>query len=286
MTSAEHTAPIGVIGGSGLYGLLDDGSGERVAVATPYGPASSEITLGTFAGRSVAFLPRHGAGHTVAPHLINYRANVWALASLGVRAIVTSSAVGGLSPTMPPGSFVLPDQIIDRTSGRRDTYYDADSVQHVAFADPYCPRLRRVAISRLAEAGQTVVASGTTVVIQGPRFSTRAEAAWYRSAGGDIVNMTQYPEAVLAAELDIGLVNLSFVTDSDAGEARGADAPGDDDVNARLVFERMAAAQPRLLSMMGTIVAGIPDDYAPRELVSASAVAAVLSAAPLIDGLD
>jgi 5'-methylthioadenosine phosphorylase len=286
MTPAEHTAPIGVIGGSGLYGLLDDGSGERVPIATPYGSPSSEITLGTFAGRAVAFLPRHGAGHTVAPHRINYRANVWALASLGVRAIVTSSAVGGLSPAIPPGSFVLPDQIIDRTSGRRDTYYDADSVQHVAFADPYCPRLRRVAIASLAESGEAVVASGTTVVIQGPRFSTRAEATWYRSAGGDIVNMTQYPEAVLAAELGIGLVNLSFVTDSDAGEATGEDAPGEDDVNAQLVFERMAAAQPRLLSMMGTIVAGIPDDYTPRELVSASAVAAVLSGAPLIDGLD
>jgi 5'-methylthioadenosine phosphorylase len=286
MTSAQYTTPIGVIGGSGLYGLLDDGTGDRITVETPYGSPSSEITIGTFAGRSVAFLPRHGAGHTVAPHLINYRANLWALASLGVRAIVTSSAVGGLSPAAPPGSFVLPDQIIDRTNGRRDTYYDEDSVQHVGFADPYCPQLRRAALASLTELGEPVVARGTTVVIQGPRFSTRAEAAWYRSAGADIVNMTQYPEAVLAAELGIGLVNLSFVTDSDAGDTPEADVPGEDDVNARLVFERMAAAQPRLLAMMGAIVAGIPSDYVPRELVPAPAVAAVLSAAPLIDSVD
>jgi 5'-methylthioadenosine phosphorylase len=286
MTSADNTAPIGVIGGSGLYGLLDDGSGERITIATPYGPPSSEITIGTFAGRSVAFLPRHGAGHTVAPHRINYRANVWALASLGVRAIVTSSAVGGLSEAAAPGAFVLPDQIIDRTHGRRDTYYDADSVQHVVFADPYCPRLRRLAISSLSELGEPVVERGTTVVIQGPRFSTRAEAAWFRSAGGDIVNMTQYPEAALAAELGIGLVNLSFVTDRDAGEANGDDVAGADDVNAQLVFERMAAAQPRLLAMMGAIVAGIPEDYVPRDLVPASAVTAVLAGAPSTDTLD
>lgn len=278
MTSAEFTAPIGVIGGSGLYGLLDDGSGERVTIATPYGAPSSEITLGTFAGRSVAFLPRHGAGHTVAPHRINYRANVWALASLGAKAIVTSSAVGGLSPDLPPGTFVLPDQILDRTTGRLDTYFDGSSVQHVALADPYCPELRRFAAASLSVAGTPFVGSGTTVVIQGPRFSTRAEAEWFRSAGADIVNMTQYPEVALAAELNVGLVNLSFITDSDAGEGPDAKTTGDDDVSAELVFERMAAAQPTLLAMIGAIVAGIPDGYAPRTLVPTSAVDAILAA--------
>lgn len=276
--TSDETAPIGIIGGSGLYGLLDDGSGTRVTVTTPYGSPSSEITLGTFAGRSVAFLPRHGAGHTVAPHRINYRANVWALASLGAKAIITSSAVGGLSPELPPGTFVLPDQFIDRTSGREDTYFDGSSVQHVALADPYCPELRRFAAASLSVAGESVVTRGTTVVIQGPRFSTRAEAEWFRAAGADIVNMTQYPEVALAAELNVGLVNLSFVTDSDAGDAASSDRPGSDDVNAQLVFERMAAAQPRLLAMIGAIVAGIPDGYTPRQLVPPAAVLAVLSA--------
>ena len=276
----ESTAPIGIIGGSGLYGLLDDGSGRSVTVRTPYGATSSDITLGTFAGRSVAFLPRHGTGHTVAPHRINYRANVWALASLGVKAIVTSSAVGGLNPELPPGTFVLPDQVLDRTSGRADTFYDGDRVQHVALADPYCPELRRFAAASLSIIGESFVSRGTTVVIQGPRFSTRAEAAWFRSAGADLVNMTQYPEVALAAELNVGLVNLSFITDSDAGDgaARGQAA---DDVSAELVFERMAAAQPRLLAMLGAIVEGIPDDYAPRRLLPVDAVAAVLSAKPV-----
>ncbi len=271
--------PIGIIGGSGLYGLLDDGSGRSVRVKTPYGPPSSEITLGTFAGRSVAFLPRHGTGHTVAPHRINYRANIWALASLGVNAILTSSAVGGLSAQCPPGTFVLPDQILDRTAGRADTFYDGASVQHVALADPYCPELHRFAAASLSIIGETFVARGTTVVIQGPRFSTRAEAAWFRSAGADIVNMTQYPEVALAAELNVGLVNLSFVTDSDAGDSDGTDG-GADGVSASLVFERMAAAQPRLLAMMGAIVEGIPDGYTPRQLVPAEAVKAVLSSKP------
>jgi 5'-methylthioadenosine phosphorylase len=274
----ETETPIGVIGGSGLYGLLDDGSGTKIKVKTPYGAPSSEITLGTFAGRSVAFLPRHGRGHTVAPHQINYRANVWALASLGVKAIITSSAVGGLSPELPPGTFVLPDQILDRTTGRADTFFDGTSVQHVAFADPYCPELRRFAAASLSVVGEDFVGRGTTVVIQGPRFSTRAEARWFRAAGADIVNMTQYPEAALAAELNVGLVNLSFITDSDAGEGSSADRAGADDVNAQLVFDRMAAAQPRLLAMIGAIVAGIPDGYEPRQLIPAAAVHDVLSA--------
>lgn len=273
--------PIGVIGGSGLYGLLDDGTGRRITVPTPYGPTSSEITLGDFAGRPVAFLPRHGSGHTVAPHRINYRANVWALASLGVKAIVTSSAVGGLNPDLPPGTFVLPDQLLDRTTGRADTFFDGESVQHLAFADPYCPDLRRSAAASLRSAGTDFVPRATTVVIQGPRFSTRAEARWFRSAGADIVNMTQYPEAALAAELGVGLVNLSFVTDTDAGEETSG-GPGMNDVSAELVFARMVEAQPRLLAMMGAIVAGIPENYVPRQLVPADAVASILAANPIL----
>ena len=278
---SDTKTPIGIIGGSGLYGLLDDGTGTTVNVKTPYGSPSSEVTLGTFAGRSVAFLPRHGKGHTVAPHRINYRANIWALASLGAKAIITSSAVGGLNPELAPGTFVLPDQILDRTNGREDTFYDGSSVQHVALADPYCPELRRFAAAGLSVAGEEFVSRGTTVVIQGPRFSTRAEAQWFRSTGADIVNMTQYPEVALAAELNVGLVNLSFVTDSDAGDGSSSEQGGTDDVSAQLVFDRMAAAQPRLLAMMSAIVAGIPDNYRPRQLVDASAAETILSAEPV-----
>jgi 5'-methylthioadenosine phosphorylase len=282
---SDETAPIGVIGGSGLYALLDGKSVDTITVETPFGPPSSEITVGRFAGRPVAFLPRHGAGHTVPPHLINYRANIWALASLGAKAIVTSSAVGGLNPALPSGTFVLPDQILDRTNGRVDTFFDgtllaSGGVQHVALAEPFCPELRRFAAASLSVAGEQFVARGTTVVIQGPRFSTRAEAHWFRSAGADIVNMTHYPEVALAAELNVGLVNLSFVTDNDAGDESLADQSPPETLSAQLIVDRMAAARPRLLAMISAIVAGIPDGYTPRQLVPTDAVAAVLGAAP------
>jgi 5'-methylthioadenosine phosphorylase len=281
---SDAVAPIGVIGGSGLYALLDDKSSKKVTIETPYGPTSSEVTVGTFAGRSVAFLPRHGEGHTVAPHLINYCANIWALASLGTQAIVTSSAVGGLNPALPSGTFVLPDQIIDRTNGRADTFYDGTlptggGVHHVPLAEPYCPELRRFAAASLSIAGEPFVARGTTVVIQGPRFSTRAEAHWFRSAGADIVNMTQYPEVSLAAELNIGLVNLSFVTDNDAGDESLGGQVASEALSGQLVIDRMDAIRPRLLAMIGAIVAGIPDGYSPRQLVPPEAVATVLAAA-------
>jgi 5'-methylthioadenosine phosphorylase len=282
---SDEPGPIGVIGGSGLYDLLDGKSVDTITIKTPYGPPSSEITVGRFAGRPIAFLPRHGAGHTVPPHLINYRANVWALASLGAKAIVTSSAVGGLNPALPSGTFVLPDQILDRTNGRVDTFFDgtllaSGGVQHVALAEPYCPELRRFAAAGLSVAGEQFVARGTTVVIQGPRFSTRAEAHWFRSAGADIVNMTQYPEVALAAELNVGLVNLSFVTDNDAGDESPANQSPPETLSTQLILDRTAAARPRLLAMIGAIVAGIPDGYTPRQLVPADAVAAVLAAAP------
>jgi 5'-methylthioadenosine phosphorylase len=287
MTPNEK-APVGIIGGSGLYRLFDDGAATFRRVATPYGPTSAEVAIGDFAGRPVAFLPRHGAHHSVPPHRIAYRANVWALASLGVRAIVSSTAVGSISPDLQPGSFVVPDQLIDRTWGRDDTFFDAfvdgGSVQHLPFADPYCPQLRRIAVRALDGLGENPAPSGTAVVIQGPRFSTRAESRWFRAAGGDIVNMTQYPEVALAAELNVGYLNLSFVTDTDVGNTDVGDADaGDSDaesVDARMVLERLAAAAPRIHAALAAIVASIPADYAPRESISADAVRKVLAARP------
>lgn len=210
-------AEIAVIGGSGLYELVDPRQSVTHQIQTPYG--TTPITIGLRAGRRVAFLPRHGSGHSVAPNLINYRANIWALASIGVRAIISSSAVGGVTPEYPPGMLVVTDQFIDRTSGRPDTFYDRESVQHLSAADPFDPALRAYAIDALSALGETFAPAGTVVVIQGPRFSTRAESVWFRSIGAHIVNMTAYPEIVLAGELNMGTVNLSFVTDADAGLA-------------------------------------------------------------------
>ena len=265
-------ATIAVIGGSGLYSLFDSAP---QSVATPYGTV--EVTIGEIGGRAVAFLPRHGGGHTVSPHLINYRANIWALASLGVRAIVSSAAVGGL--THPPGTLVLPDQYIDRTSGRADTFYDRGSVQHLSSADPFCPQLLDIAREALSAAGETIRPSGTVVVIQGPRFSTRAESLWFRAAGAHTVNMTMYPEVPLAAELNIGTVNISYVTDADAGvdDAEKGGTEKGDEVSHELVLRRLVEAQPRIVAAIETIIRAMPDDYTPRALIPAAEVAAVLA---------
>ncbi|MBC7596636.1 MAG: MTAP family purine nucleoside phosphorylase, partial [Kineosporiaceae bacterium] len=254
----DPSTSIAVIGGSGLYTLFDSAP---VTIATPYGPV--DVTTGVLAGRSVAFLPRHGVGHTAAPHLINYRANIWALADLGVKAIVSTAAVGGVSPHYPPGSLVLADQYIDRTTGRADTFYDQGSVQHLSSADPFCPTLHEAAEDALTG---RAIPSGTVVVIQGPRFSTRAESQWFGAAGAHIVNMTLYPEVPLASELNIGTVNIAYVTDADA-------APADEELSAELVFARFAEAQPRIIAALESVVGAIPVDYEPRQLIAPAEVA-------------
>ncbi|SBN62376.1 5'-methylthioadenosine phosphorylase [Curtobacterium sp. 9128] len=275
----DVTATIGVIGGSGLYELFAPGTADEMDVETPFGPTSSPVTVGTMAGKRVAFLTRHGREHSVAPHLINHRANVWALRSLGVRAIVSSSAVGGLHPDYAPGTFVVTDQLIDRTWGRADTFFE-DQVQHLSFADPFDPVLRRVAVDAVAALDVPFRPTGTCVVIQGPRFSTRAESVWMREAGGHTINMTMTPEVPLAAELGIGTVNLSFVTDADAGlapseadAAKSTEAP----VTHALVMERLARANEVIVGAIGSIVGSIPDDFTPRELVPAAASATIIA---------
>jgi len=262
---------IAVIGGSGLYSLFAEGASEAHDIATPYGPA--RVTLGELAGTRVAFLPRHGADHSVAPHLINYRANIWALASLGVRAIVSSAAVGSVSGDFPPGTLAIPDQFIDRTHGRADTFFDRGSVQHLAAADPFDPALLRIAADALPGAG--IPLGATVVVIQGPRFSTRAESRWFAAAGAHLVNMTLYPEVPLASELGIGTVTLAFVTDTDAG-ATPATEP-EEELSAELVFARLRDAQPRIVEAITAIVAAIPTDYRERELIAPDEIRVVLS---------
>ncbi len=271
----ENDVTIGVIGGSGLYELFEAGTAEERTVATPFGETSSPISIGTMSGRRVAFLTRHGRSHSVAPHRINHRANTWALRSLGVRAIVSSSAVGGLHPDYAPGTFVVTDQLIDRTWGRSDTFFE-DDVQHLSFADPFDPVLRAAAVEAVAALGVPHRTTGTCVVIQGPRFSTRAESVWMREAGGHTINMTMTPEVPLAAELGIGTVNLSFVTDADAGLELAA-GPDDEPVTHAAVMERLKRANEVIVRAIGSIVAAIPEDFTPRELVPTTASASVLA---------
>jgi len=206
---------VGVFGGSGFYSFLDDV--EEVVVDTPYGPPSARIRMGEVEGRPVAFMPRHGDEHTLPPHRINYRANVWAMRHVGVSRILGPSACGSLRADLPPGTFVLCDQFVDRTKGREDTFYDGPQTTHVSSADPYCADLRRVLTEAAREEGIEVAEAGTVVVIQGPRFSTRAESRWFSRAGWDVVNMTQYPEAWLARELELCYAGVLLVTDYDVG---------------------------------------------------------------------
>jgi 5'-methylthioadenosine phosphorylase len=205
---------LGVIGGSGFYTFFDSET-RNVDVDTPYGRPSAPVTVGAIGEHEVAFLPRHGATHQFSPHTVPFRANMWALRKLGVRRVFGPCAVGSLNPENGPGAVVVPDQLVDRTTGRADTYFDSGAV-HVDFADPYCPTLR-AAVTGLPG----VVDGGTMVVIQGPRFSTRAESRWFASAGFSLVNMTGYPEAVLARELEICYAAICLVTDLDAGVAAG-----------------------------------------------------------------
>ena len=206
------TPDLAVIGGSGFYTFLDDP--ETVEVETPYGPPSAPIAVGTVGDRSVAFLPRHGPGHRFPAHQVPYRANLWALRSLGVRQVLAPCAVGGLQAEYGPGTFVVPDQLVDRTFARTQTYYD-EGANHVSFADPYCPRLRGHLVEGLA--GHDPVDGGAMVVIEGPRFSTRAESKWYADQGWAIVGMTGHPEAILARELALCYATAALVTDHDAG---------------------------------------------------------------------
>jgi 5'-methylthioadenosine phosphorylase len=209
-------AAIGVFGGSGFYRLLEEV--EQLDVETPYGPPSDRVAVGWLEGIPVAFIPRHGARHTLPPAAINYRANLWAMKELGVSRVIAPSAAGSLQAHVRPGDFVVPDQFVDRTWGRADTYHaEGPEVVHVSVADPYCPQLRKLATAAAAEQGVRVHDRGTVVVIQGPRFSTRAESRWFSSMGWEVVNMTQYPEVALARELELCYVNLSLITDYDVG---------------------------------------------------------------------
>src|SRR5258708_5318293 len=247
MASAE----IGGMGGSGFYSFLD--GLEEVTVETPYGPTSDPIAVGEVAGRRVAFLPRHGRDHRFPPHKIPYRANMWALRSIGVRRVLAPTAVGALTHSYGPGAPALPAPLVGRTRTRVQTYYD-EGACHVPFADPYCPSVRVVAIATAREQGWVPASSGTLVVIEGPRFSSRAESQWFAAQGWTLVGMTGHPEAVLARELALCYAPLALVTDLDAGLDEG------EGVTQAEVFEGFAANIKRLPDLVATIIAALPAD--------------------------
>lgn len=250
VTSDEPALPadladLGVIGGSGFYSFLDDPTDHELD--TPYGAPSAPISVGELAGRRVAFLPRHGRGHVFAPHTINQRANLWALRALGVRQVLAPCAVGGLRPEVAPGDLVVPDQVVDRTSGRTSTYVTHGAV-HVPFADPYCPRLQGAAATL-----DGLRSGGTMVVIEGPRFSSRAESQWYAAQGWTLVNMTGMPEAALARELGLCYLPVALVTDMDAGVTRG------EGVSQEEVLAAFARNLDRLRGALTELVGRLPD---------------------------
>ena len=247
------TAEIGVFGGSGFYSLLDDV--REVKVDTPYGPPSDSFFLATVAGRRVAFLPRHGRRHTIPPHRINYRANVWAMRSLGVKAVISPCAAGSLQPHVKPGDFVLCDQFVDRTRGRADTFFDGPIVTHLSSADIYDPELRRIALEVCREQGIDVHERGTIVIINGPRFSTRSESKWFSDAGWEVISMTQYPEVYLCRELGMAVVNIALITDYDAGVIEGTRA-----VDARSVLEVFAQNAERIQKVVLEMIGRFPAD--------------------------
>ena len=249
---AGDLASIGVIGGSGLYEFLD--AAEEVVVETPFGLPSDPLTIGEVAGRRVAFVPRHGRGHQYPPHRIPYRANLWALRSVGVRQVVAPSAVGSLTADLGPGALVVPDQLVDRTSGRAQTFYDEGTAVHVQFADPYCPVGRSRAIAASRALGWEPVESGTLVIIEGPRFSTRAESRWYAAQDWTLVGMTGRPEAVLARELALCYTTIALVTDTDAGIEEG------EGVTQAEVFRVFAENIGRLRDLLMKVIADLPDD--------------------------
>jgi 5'-methylthioadenosine phosphorylase len=211
----NYKADIGIFGGSGFYSLFENV--EEIDIETPYGSTSEKIAIAKVGDKTVAFMPRHGKKHSFPPHMIPFRANLYAMKQLGVKYIIGPTASGSLQEHIKPGDFVVCDQFVDRTWGRKDTYFEGPETRHVSPAEPYDEGLRKLAIEVCEEMGVTVHKKGTVVVIQGPRFSTKAESRWFSKMGWEVVNMTQYPECMLAKELEIPYVNISLITDYDAG---------------------------------------------------------------------
>jgi 5'-methylthioadenosine phosphorylase len=252
----KPAADIGVFGGSGFYSLLE--KCEEHKIETPYGAPSSPITIGQAGKRSVAFLPRHGTLHEFPPHMINYRANLWAMKELGVKRIIGPCATGSLQTDVKIGDFVICDQFVDRTSGRAGTFYDGPVTTHISCADPYCRQLRAIAVAEGKKLTLPIHDGGTVVVIQGPRFSTKSESKWYSAQDWEVINMTQYPEALLARELEMCYVNISLITDYDVG------LEGDPDIKPvthENVIKAFTKNNEKLKKLILKMIEEIPDTF-------------------------
>lgn len=215
MMEIKDLADIGVFGGSGFYDFLEDK--KEIDIETPYGSPSEKLMVGRIGEHRVAFMPRHGKEHRIVPHLINYRANVWAMKAIGCKRVISPCAAGSLQTHIKPGDFVVCDQFVDWTKERKSTFFEGPFAVHVSAAEPYCDEMRKLAITSGEKLGITVHKSGTVVVINGPRFSTKAESKFFTAQGWKVINMTQFPESYLVKELDMCPVNISLITDYDAG---------------------------------------------------------------------
>ena len=254
MTANKETlADIGIFGGSGFYKLFDEKYEEKY-IETPYGSPSAPVAIGTIGGKKVAFMPRHGDKHQFPPHKVPYRANVYAMKAIGVKTLISPCAAGSLQTNVKPGEFVVCDQFVDRTSGRTDTFYDGPIATHVSAADLYCPELRHLAVDAGEKAKITMHPKGTVVVIQGPRFSSKAESAWFTKMGWEVINMTQYPEAFLARELEMCVVNVSLITDYDSGLAGDVEP-----VSHSEVVKVFTSNLSKLQGLLKNLVESIPD---------------------------
>ena len=247
----NESAEIGIFGGTGIYdsGLLNDS--KEITIETPYGKTSDSITIGEFNGRKVAFMPRHGKKHTIRPHLINFRANIWAFKELGVKRIIAPSAVGSLKEDFQPGHFALPSQFIDFTKSRKGTFSENGRVIHISVADPFCPELQNVVLDAVKDQEIEIHKDCTYVCIEGPRFSTKAESKFFRTTGADIIGMTLVPECQLAREAQICYVSISTITDYDVW----AEKP----VTAKEVMETLAKNVEMTKKILTIVINQIPE---------------------------
>jgi len=243
-------AEIGIIGGSGVYDISMLRNAQEIKVYTPYGDTSDRVTLGDLNGRKVAFIPRHGKGHSIPPHRVNYRANIWALKELGVTRIIAPSAVGSLQPEIEPGQIVFPDQFIDMTKKRETTFYDGGQVAHVSLADPFCPEMREAAIGQGMAISLPFHDKGTYVCVEGPRFSTRAESALFKAWGAHVIGMTMVPEVNLAREKGICYMTVAMVTDYDVWAERP--------VSAQEVVETLGRNVEKVQRLLSSLIPALP----------------------------
>ena len=264
-------AKIAVIGGSGLYKMKELTDIEQVDLDTPFGKPSAPITIGRLEGVGIAFLPRHGRGHRISPTEVPYRANIYALKSLGVELIIAINTAGSFKLEIKPGDLVIPDQLIDRTRNRANSFFGEGIVVHIPFAEPFCPVLSQIVFEAAREAGASVHSKGTYVAMEGPAFSTKAESRLYRSWGADIIGMTALPEAKLAREAEICYAIIAGVTDYDSWQERSQP------ITVDVILDILRQNTDTIRKIIKLAVARIPDK---RDCDCATALKAAFVTAP------